>query len=206
MTAGLAVADGWFVGVITNNLESSLVDSTNHCFWWSRQSLVWAISCRFFLSQEALLWAVLARACTAYSSSLATWVRVTPTHLPSQMARSFSGMSTEGCDLDLYSVRVELHSLLLQGAGSSLTSTSEAHWLASLNSCIRHCLIIMPLVGVMTFNHIQMSTSDMLSEPSSSCWMAAGTLSGLCCHKDSIAHMSLGVSSQILKHDGFFNW
>ena len=115
-------------------------------------------------------------------------------------------MSAEGCDPDLYSVWVELHSSLLQGAGSLLMLTSEAHWLASPNSCMSHHLIIMPLVGVMTFNHIQLSTSDRLSELSSSCQMAAGTPSGLCCHKDSIACMSSGVSSLILKHDGFFDW
>ena len=63
VTVELAVADSWFVGVITDNSESSLLDSTNCCFQWSRQSLVQAISCRCFPSQEALLWAVLARAC-----------------------------------------------------------------------------------------------------------------------------------------------
>ena len=131
-STGLAVANGWFVGVITNNLESSLVDSTNHCFWWSRQSLVWAVSCRFFLGQKALLWAVLARAYAVYSSSLAMWVSVTPTCLPSQMARSFSDMSAEGCDPDLYSVQAELCSLLLRGAGSSLPSTiGQSHQTAA---------------------------------------------------------------------------
>ena len=64
MTAELVVADGWFVGAITNNSESrfvgaitnnsesrfvsaitnnsesSLVDSSNRHFWQSRQSLV----------------------------------------------------------------------------------------------------------------------------------------------------------------------
>ena len=78
VTVELAVADSWFIGVITDNSESSLVDSTNHCFRWLRRSLVLAISCRCFPTQEALLWAILARACTAYSSSLAMWVRVTP--------------------------------------------------------------------------------------------------------------------------------
>ena len=203
---GLAVTDSWFVSVITNNSESSLLDSTNHCFQWSRWSLVWAISCRCFPSWEALLWAVLARAHATYSSSLAAQVRVTPACLPSQMARSFSSMSAEGCDPDLYSVWAELHSSLLLGASSLLMSTSEAHWLASLNSCMSCCLIITPLVGVMTFNHIHMSTSDRLSDPSSSCRMAVGTPSGLCCHKDSNARMSSGVSSQILKHNGFFDW
>ena len=148
MTAGLAVTDNWFVSAITDNSESSLLDSTDCHFWWLRWSLVQAISCRCFPSWEVLLWAVLARAHTAYSSTLATQVRVTPACLPSQMARSFSGMSTKGCDLDLYSVQVELCSLLLQGAGSSLMSTSEAHWPASPNSCIRCHLIITPLVGV----------------------------------------------------------
>ena len=206
MTVELAVADSWFVGAITDNSESSLLDSTNHHFWRLRWSLVWAISCRHFPSWEALLWAVLAKAHAAYSSTLATWVRVTPACLPSQIARSFSGMSTVGCDPDLYSVWAELCSLLLQGASSKLTSTSEAHWPASQNSCMSCCLIITPLVGVMTFNHIQMSTSDRLSDLSSSCQMVAGTPSGLCCHKDSIAHMLLGVSSLILKHVGFFDW
>ena len=206
MTAELAVMNSWFVGVITNNSESSLVDSTNHFFQWLRQSLVLAISCRCFPSWEVLLWAIWALAHAAYSSSLAMQVRVAPTCLPSQMARFFIGISAEGCDPDLYSVQMELHSSLLQGAGSLLVSTSEAHWLASPNSCIMHCLAITPLVGVVALNHIQISTSDRLSEPSSSCLMAVGTPSGLCCHKYSIAHMSLGVSSQILKHDGFFDW
>ena len=192
--------------MITDNSESSLLDSNNHCFQQSRWSLVQAVSCKCFPSQEALLWAILARAHAVYSSTLAMWVRVTPTYLPSQMARSFSGISAVSCDTKLYSVHAELHSLLLWGAGSFLASTSEAHWLASPNSCISHCLIITPLVGVMIFNHIQMSTSDMLSDPSSSCWMAVGTPSGLCCHKNSMACMSSGVSSLILKHIGFFDW
>ena len=171
MTAELAVMDSWFVGAITDNSESSLVDSTNRSFQRSRWSLVLAVLCRHFPSREALLWAVWTRAHAVYSSSLAVQVRVTPTCLPSQMARSFIIISTEGCDPDLYSVRMELHSLLLQGAGSSLVSTSEAHWLASLNSCIMCCLAITPLVGVVALNHIQMSTSDRLSELSSSCQM-----------------------------------
>ena len=53
--AELVVADGWCVGAITDNSESSLVDSINCCFRWSRQSLVQAISCKCFPSQEALL-------------------------------------------------------------------------------------------------------------------------------------------------------
>ena len=202
----LVIADGWFVGAITDNSESSLLDSINHCFWRSRQSLVWAVLCKHFLSREALLCTVLARACAVYSSILAMRVRVTPTHLPSQMARSFSGISALSCDMNLYSVHVELHSSLLWGAGSLLASTSEAHWLASPNSCMSRCLIIMPLEGVMSFYHIQMSTSDRLSDPSSSCQMVVGTPSGLCCHEDSIDCMLLGVSSLILKHVGFFDW
>ena len=75
--AELTVTDSWFVGAITDNSESNLLDSINHLFQWSRRSLVWAISCRHFPSWEALLWAILARACAAYSSTLATWVRVT---------------------------------------------------------------------------------------------------------------------------------
>ena len=176
--AELVVADGWFVGVITNNSESSLVDSSNCHFWQLRRSLVQAISCKCFPSQEALLWAILARARTAYSSILAMWVRVTPAYLPSQVARSFSSISTASCDTNLYSVHVELRSLLLWGASSLLASTIEAHWPASPNSCMSRCLIIMPLVGVMNFNHIQMSTSDRLSDPSSSCRMVVGTPSG----------------------------
>ena len=169
MTVGLAVADGWFVGVITNNSESSLLDSNNCHFQWLRQSLVWAISCRRFPSQEALLWAVLARARTAYSSTLATQVRVTPTCLPSQMARSFSGISTVSYDMNLYSVQAELCSLLLQGASSLLASTSEAHWPASPNSCMSCCLIITPLVRVMIFNHIQMPILDRLNDDEHGC-------------------------------------
>ena len=180
------------------------MDSINHHFHQSRQSLVWAISCKHFPSQEVLLYAVLARACAAYSSILAAWVRFTPAYLPSQMARSFSDISALSNDMNLYSVRVELRSSLLWGASSLLASTSEAHWPASPNSCMSCCLIIMPLEGVMSFNHIQMSTLDRLSDPSSSCWMAVGT--GLCCHKDSIDCMSSGVSSPILKHGGFFDW
>ena len=57
-TMELVVADGWFVGVITDNSESSLVDSINCCFQWSRRSLVQAVSCKCFPSWEALLWAV----------------------------------------------------------------------------------------------------------------------------------------------------
>ena len=127
-------------------------------------------------------------------------------YLPSQMAKSFSDISTLSNDTNLYSVRVELCSLLLWGAGSLLASTSEAHWPASPNSCMSRCLIITPLEGVVSFNHIQMSTLDRLSDPSSSCRMAVGTPSGLCCYNDSIDCMSLGVSSLILNHGGFFNW
>ena len=157
-TVGLAVVDSWSVSAIPNDSESSLVDSTNRHFQWLRWSLVLFISCRCFPSWEVLLWAVFTRACAVYSSSLAAWVRVTPTCLPSQMARSISGVSAEGCDLDLCSVQKELHSLLLRGAGSLLVSTSEAHWPASLNSCMMCCLTITPLVGVVGLNHIQMST------------------------------------------------
>ena len=128
----------------------------------------------------------MARACTAYSSILVVRVRVTPAYLPSQMARSFSGISAVSCDTNLYSVHVEWCSLLLRGAGSLLALTSEAHWPASPNSCMSCCLSITPLVGLMSFNHIQISTSNRLSDPSSSCWMVVGTPSGLCCHKNSI--------------------
>ena len=148
----------------------------------------------------------MARARTAYSSILAARVRVTPTYLPSQMARSPSDISTLSSDMNLYSVHVELCSLLLCGAGSLLALTSEAHWLASPNSCMSRCLIITPLEGVMIFNHIQMSTSDRLSDPSSSCQMAVGTPSGLRCHACSMDCILSGVPSLIMKHGGFFNW
>ena len=159
------------------------MDLINRHFRWLRQSLVQAVSCKCFPSWEALLCAVLARAHAAYSSILAAQVRFTPTYLPSQMARSFSNISALSNDMNLYSVHVELRSSLLWGASSLLASTSEAHWPASPNSCISRCLIITPLEGVMNFNHIQMSTLDRLSDPSSSCWMAVGTPSGLCCRR-----------------------
>ena len=133
-------------------------------------------------------------------------VRVTPAYLPSQMARSFSGISALNSDMNFYSVCGELRSSLPLGAGGLLASTSEAHWPASPNSCMSRCLTIMPLEGVMCFNHIQISTSDRFSDPSSSCWMVVGTPSGLCCHKYSINCMLSGVSSLISKHVGFFNW
>ena len=182
------------------------MDLINHLFWWLRQSLVWAVSCKRFPSQEALLCAVLARARTVYSSILAVRIRVTPTYLPSHMARSLSNISALSSDTNLYSVHVKLCSLLLCGAGSLLASTSEAHWPASPNSCMSRCLIIMPLEGVMIFNHIQMSTSDRLSDPSSSCRMAVGTPSGLRCHECSMDCISSGVPSSIVKHGGFFDW
>ena len=202
----LVIADGWVVSEIIDNSESRFVDSINHCFQQSRQSLVQAVSCKHFPSWEVLLCAILARACAAYSSILAVQVRVTPTYLPSQMARSFSGISTLSSDTNLYSVHGALHSLLLLGAGSLLASTSEAHWLTSPNSCMSCCLTIMPLEGVTQFNHIHISTLDRFSDPSSSCRMAVGMPSGLCCHEYSINCMSLGVSSLILKHVGFFDW
>ena len=52
---GLVITDSWFVGAITDNSESSLVESNNCHFWQSRQSLVRAILCKHFSSQEALL-------------------------------------------------------------------------------------------------------------------------------------------------------
>ena len=202
----LVIADGWVVGEIIDNSESSFMDSINHCFWWSRRSLVQAVLCKHFPSWEALLSTVLARAHAAYSSILAVWVRVTPTYLPSQMARSFSSISALSSDTNLYSVCGALCSLLLLGAGSLLASTSEAHWPASPNSSMSCCLTITPLEGVTRFNYIQISTSDRFSDLSSSCRMAVGTPSGLCCHACSIDCMSLGVSSLILKHGGFFDW
>ena len=76
----LVIADGWVVGEIIDNSESSFVDSINHHFWWLRQSLVRAISCKRFPSQEALLCAVLARAHVVYSSIWAAQVRITPAY------------------------------------------------------------------------------------------------------------------------------
>ena len=190
VTAGLAVAGNWFVSACTNNSVSSCVDSTNCHFRQSRWSLVLAVSCKCFLSWEALLWAVLARACAVYSSNLATWVYVTPACLPSQMARSFIGILYEGWDPGLYTAWMEFCISLPLGSGSLLAFTSEAHWPASPNSCKMGCLTIMPLVGVVALNHIQISTLDVLSKPSSACWMVVETPSGLCCHWDSIATIS----------------
>ena len=51
----LVITDGWVISEIIDNSESSFMDSINHCFRWSRQSLVQAISCKHFPSQEALL-------------------------------------------------------------------------------------------------------------------------------------------------------
>ena len=51
----LVIIDGWFVSAITDNSESSLVDSINCYFWQSRWSLVWAVLCKCFPSWEALL-------------------------------------------------------------------------------------------------------------------------------------------------------
>ena len=115
MTTELVVTDGWVVSEIINNSESSFMDSINRRFQQLRRSLVWAISCKHFPSQEALLCAVLARARATYSSILAAQVIFTPTYLPSQMARSFSGISTLSNDTNLYSVCGALHSLLPLG-------------------------------------------------------------------------------------------
>ena len=54
-TTELVIADSWVVGEIIDNSESSFMDSINRHFWWSRWSLVRAISCKHFPSQEALL-------------------------------------------------------------------------------------------------------------------------------------------------------
>ena len=140
-TMELVIADGWVVNDIIDNSESSFMDSISRLFWQSRRSLVQAVSCKCFPSREALLWAILARARTAYSSILAARVRVTPTYLPSHMARSLSDISALSSDTNLYSVHVELCSSLLWGAGSLLTSTSEVHWSASPNRCMSCCLI-----------------------------------------------------------------
>ena len=51
----LVVADGWFVGAITDNSESSLVDSNNRHFWQLRWSLVRTVLCKHFPSWEVLL-------------------------------------------------------------------------------------------------------------------------------------------------------
>ena len=164
-----------------------------------------AILCKCFPSQEALLCAILVRACVAYSSNWAAWVYVTPACLPSQMARSFIGISNRGWVPGSYMAWIESHISLPLGAGSSLAFTREAHWPASLNSCKMHCLTITPLVEVMALSHIQMSTLDVLSEPSSSCWMVVGTPSGLYCCQDSIAAILVGVLSWILKHCGLLD-
>ena len=100
VTMELVVADSWVVGEIINNSESSFMDSINHHFRWSRWSLVRAVSCKCFPSQEVLLWAILARACAAYSSILVAWVRDTPAYWPSQVARSFSGISALSSDMN----------------------------------------------------------------------------------------------------------
>ena len=55
VTTELVVADGWVVGEIINNSESSFMDLINHRFHWSRWSLVQAVLCKRFPSQEALL-------------------------------------------------------------------------------------------------------------------------------------------------------
>ena len=83
-TMELVIADGWVVGDIINNSESSFVDLINHRFRQLRWSLVWAISCKRFPSREVLLWAILARAHATYSSILAVRVIFTPTYSNSQ--------------------------------------------------------------------------------------------------------------------------
>ena len=56
VTTELVITDSWFVRVITNKSESSLVDSINCHFWWLRWFfLVRAISCKHVPSWEALL-------------------------------------------------------------------------------------------------------------------------------------------------------
>ena len=125
------------------------------------QSLVLAVSCRCFPSQEVLLWAILARACAVYSSSFAVCERVTPACLPSQMVRSFIGISAEGCDPDWYSVQMELRSSLLWGAGSFLVLTSEAHWLASPNSCKMCCLAVMFYTSTKVFTIHQQNLNQI---------------------------------------------
>ena len=76
----LVIANGWVVGEIINNSESSFVDLINRHFQQLRWSLVWAVLCKRFPSREALLCAILARACTVYSSILVVQVSVTPTY------------------------------------------------------------------------------------------------------------------------------
>ena len=51
----LVITDGWVVGEIIDNSESSFVDSIKRHFRWLRRSLVQAISCKHFPSWEALL-------------------------------------------------------------------------------------------------------------------------------------------------------
>ena len=110
----LVIAGGWFVSEIIDNSESNFMDSINCHFWWLRPSLVQAVLCKHFPSWEVLLCTILGRARAAYSSIFAAQVRVTPTHLPIQRARSFSSMSALSCDMNLYSVHVELRSSLLR--------------------------------------------------------------------------------------------
>ena len=128
-----------------------------------------------------------------------------PAYLPSQIARSFIGISNGGWFPGSYVAWIESCSSLLLVAGRSLAFISKAHCPSSLNNCSIHYLTIIPLEGVTALNHIQISISDVLSEPSSSCQMAAGTPSGLCCHWASITTILAGVPFQILKHNGFFD-
>ena len=54
-TTELVIADGWVVGEIIDNSESSFMDSINCHFRQLRQSLVQAVLCKHFPSQEVLL-------------------------------------------------------------------------------------------------------------------------------------------------------
>ena len=158
------VPGGWFVGAHTNKSWSSCLDMSSHVLLWPRWSLVFAILCRHFPRQEALLWAILVRERMVYPSKWVAWMYDIPMYLPSQMARSFIGIYNGGWVSGSYIAWIELWRLLQLGSGSSSRLISETHQPVSLNNCRMHCLTIIPLTGVMAFNHIQMSTLDVSSE------------------------------------------
>ena len=120
VTVELAVAGNWFVDARTDNSMLSCFNASNCLFWWLRQSFNLAISCKHFPRWEALLWAILARERVAYSSKQAVWVYVTPTYLPSQMTRSFIGLSNGGWDPGSY---VVLWTDLLKSIGRDAKSS-----------------------------------------------------------------------------------
>ena len=118
----------------------------------------------------------------------------------SQMANSFVYISNGLCLPGLNGAWTEVWSISPVARCCCAFWVSEAHWLASLNSCTMCCHIITHWVGVMALNHIQMFTSVKLRVLSSSWWIAAGTPSRLCFHWASTAVMLVGVPSQVLRH------